>query len=37
LLAKGDIRAKELCGDNRAQDVDVTAITEQGLQRLDDE
>ncbi|MDQ6880220.1 MAG: hypothetical protein M3082_21455 [Candidatus Dormibacteraeota bacterium] len=37
LLAKGDIRAKELRGDNRAQDVDVTAITEQGLQRLDDE
>jgi hypothetical protein len=34
LLAKGDIEGKELRGDNRAQDVDVTAITDQGLRRL---
>jgi hypothetical protein len=37
LLAKGDIEGKPLRGDNRVMDVTVMAITEQGLQRLDDE
>ncbi len=34
LLENGDVRGKELRGDNKAMDVEVTAIMEQGLQRL---
>ena len=34
LLANGDIDGKEMRGDNRALDVTVLAITEQGLRRL---
>jgi hypothetical protein len=34
LLARGDIEGKALRGDNRVQDVTVTAITEQGFKRL---
>ena len=34
LLENGDVRGKELRGDNKAMDVEVTAITEQGLQLL---
>jgi hypothetical protein len=34
LLDQGDIRGKQLRGDNKVIDVTVTAITEQGLQRL---
>ena len=37
LLDAGDLRGKQLRGDNKVMDVTVTAITDQGLQRLDDE
>jgi hypothetical protein len=37
LVAKGDIEGKVLRGDNQAMDVEVLAITEQGLKRLDEE
>jgi hypothetical protein len=35
LLDRGDIRGKQLPGDNKVMDVDVTGITEQGQQRLE--
>ncbi len=34
LLREGDIDGRENRGDNRAQDVTVFSITEQGLLRL---
>ena len=34
LLDAGDVRGKELRGDNKVMDVTVTAITEQGLKLL---
>jgi hypothetical protein len=37
LLDQGDIRGKQLRGDNKVMDVTVTAISEQGLRRLDEE
>jgi hypothetical protein len=37
LWAKGDVDAPSpLTGDNKVMDVDVTSITEQGLQRLEE-
>jgi hypothetical protein len=34
LLDQGDVRGKALTGDNQVLDVDVKAITEQGVARL---
>lgn len=36
LLDAGDVRGKELRGDNKVIDVTVTAITEQGLKLLEE-
>jgi hypothetical protein len=36
LLDAGDVRGKELRGDNKVMDVAVTAITEQGLKLLEE-
>ena len=35
LLDQGDIRGKQLRGDNKVLDVTVIAITERGLRRLE--
>ena len=35
LLKEGDVRGKELRGDNQALDLTVTAITEQGSELLE--
>jgi hypothetical protein len=36
LLDAGDVRGKQLRGDNKALDVTVTAITEQGTELLEE-
>jgi len=37
LLDRGDIRGKQLRGDNKVMDVTVTAITDQGGEKLNGE